>query len=175
MERSVDTVVERKINIRNSIAHMCRDIPNKHLLDADLCSALIVYVEGLGRIRRLLSYQALPDEVDLDRLHSACRIRGISVHIAKQSNSEAVEFLPMVPVHVLGHAQDLLCVVPGRAFTKKGDRIGRGGGTYDKFLASFPGIRTVGVAYPFQILDSIPTTFYDYAIQKVITVCEEFS
>ena len=49
-----------------------------------------------------------------------------------------------------------LVVVPGVVFDKKNNRIGRGGGFYDRFLDSIScDIPTVGLAFDFQIVDSI--------------------
>ncbi len=55
-------------------------------------------------------------------------------------------------------AQLDLVVVPGLAFDKWGNRLGRGAGYYDCFLAKLPA-RTVkvGLAFDFQMIDSVPT------------------
>jgi 5-formyltetrahydrofolate cyclo-ligase len=51
------------------------------------------------------------------------------------------------------HAIDLV-VVPAVAFDKKNNRLGRGGGYYDRFLGQLPSsVSTVGLAFDFQILD----------------------
>ncbi|HQP09799.1 MAG TPA: 5-formyltetrahydrofolate cyclo-ligase [Candidatus Omnitrophota bacterium] len=50
-----------------------------------------------------------------------------------------------------------MVVVPGVAFDRKNNRLGRGGGYYDRFLKSLPSRTvTVGLAYDFQIMDSFP-------------------
>lgn len=50
-----------------------------------------------------------------------------------------------------------MVVVPGIAFDKKNNRLGRGGGYYDRFLGSLPPhIPTVGLAFDFQIVESLP-------------------
>ncbi len=62
-----------------------------------------------------------------------------------------------------------LMIVPGVAFTCKGARLGRGKGFYDKYL-SRKGFRayTVGVCYPCQLLDELPTEPHDRVIDRVI-------
>ena len=62
-----------------------------------------------------------------------------------------------------------LVVVPGVAFDKQGNRLGRGKGYYDRCLNRLPSkAYTVGLAFDFQILPSVPTTASDYAVDEVI-------
>ena len=58
--------------------------------------------------------------------------------------------------------------VPGIAFSPSGDRMGRGGGFYDRFLNGFQGLR-VGVCWHFQIFDSLPTDVWDQKMDKIVT------
>ena len=61
-----------------------------------------------------------------------------------------------------------LVLMPGIAFTQKGDRMGYGGGFYDRFLAEEPNHPTVALCYDFQILDSLPTEEYDIPVDMVL-------
>ena len=62
-----------------------------------------------------------------------------------------------------------LVIVPGVAFDKKGNRLGRGKGFYDRFLSRLPeGISSLGLAFDFQILPSIPASSHDVSVKKVI-------
>ncbi|MFA6217496.1 MAG: 5-formyltetrahydrofolate cyclo-ligase [Candidatus Omnitrophota bacterium] len=62
-----------------------------------------------------------------------------------------------------------LVIVPGLAFNKKGNRLGRGKGYYDRFLSSIPPkVTSIGLAFDFQILPSIPSTPTDVSVDKVI-------
>ncbi len=61
-----------------------------------------------------------------------------------------------------------LVLMPGLAFTKAGERIGYGGGYYDKFLANEPDHPTVALCYDFQIVDKIPTDDYDIPVDFVL-------
>jgi len=50
-----------------------------------------------------------------------------------------------------------LVVVPGVAFDKDNNRLGRGQGYYDRFLRDLsPGTPTVGLAFDFQVINSLP-------------------
>ena len=61
-----------------------------------------------------------------------------------------------------------LVLMPGLAFTKNGDRMGYGGGFYDRFLAEEPKHPTLALCYEFQMLESLPTEEYDIPVDCVL-------
>lgn len=61
-----------------------------------------------------------------------------------------------------------LIVVPAAAFTVRGERLGRGGGYYDRFLLKTRGF-TVGFARETNVLDLIPTEPHDISVDCLIT------
>lgn len=67
-------------------------------------------------------------------------------------------------------------IMPGLAFDKELHRIGYGGGYYDRYLERYSkeNIKTIALAYDFQIYDYIPTEAYDYQPRKLITPSREF-
>ena len=63
-----------------------------------------------------------------------------------------------------------LVVVPGIAFDKKGNRLGRGTGYYDRFLSKIPkDVLTIGLCFDFQIVDSVPTFSHDVRVKDLIS------
>lgn len=63
-----------------------------------------------------------------------------------------------------------LVLVPGLAFDHGGHRVGFGGGYYDRFLKSTsPDTITLGVAYGFQLVEGIPASRHDVALDYVVT------
>lgn len=75
---------------------------------------------------------------------------------------------PRKEVHRLDPSEAHLILVPGLAFTMAGDRLGRGGGYYDRFLKLCPGALTLGVAMQEQILPSLPVEKHDQRVQHVL-------
>lgn len=63
-----------------------------------------------------------------------------------------------------------LVILPGIAFDPKGKRIGYGKGYYDRFLRKIPKrILLIGLAYDFQIVNSLLGKRHDRRVGKVIT------
>lgn len=63
-----------------------------------------------------------------------------------------------------------LVVVPGVAFDKAGNRMGRGRGYYDRFLAQPPLARAykLGICYAQQMVETLPVEPHDIRMNEVI-------
>ena len=61
-----------------------------------------------------------------------------------------------------------LIIVPGVAFDKSGNRLGRGKGFYDRLLHNLSAIK-IGVGYDFQLIEKINTEPHDIAMDAIIT------
>ena len=74
------------------------------------------------------------------------------------------------PIAGLPIAEDptALVLMPGLAFTKQGDRMGYGGGFYDRFLAQEPNHPTLALCYDFQMVEKLPTAEYDIPVDTVL-------
>ena len=62
-----------------------------------------------------------------------------------------------------------LIVVPGVAFDRKGNRLGRGKGYYDRLLPQIPSAYKAGICFSFQIVEEIPAEPFDICMDEVIT------
>lgn len=80
---------------------------------------------------------------------------------------------PSMTEEVLAEEIDLL-LVPGVAFTQKGERVGYGGGYYDRYLVNYKR-KTLSLVFDFQIVSHIPVEPFDKTVQKIITEKETFS
>jgi len=61
-----------------------------------------------------------------------------------------------------------LIIVPGVAFDRKGNRLGRGKGFYDRLLASTKA-KTIAVCFDCQLVDEIPTEPHDKPVHFIMT------
>ena len=68
---------------------------------------------------------------------------------------------------------DIDCIiVPGAAFDRSGNRLGLGGGYYDKFLERVPAAYRIALAFNYQIIDKIPTESHDAQVDLILTEME---
>lgn len=133
----------------------------------------------------LLLYYPLPDEVDIRPLIQeayrggkrvllpVCKGEELELHIYEGEDSLASGAFgimePTGPLFVPEDYPDIqLAIVPGMAFDREGHRLGRGRGYYDRFLPKLSAsTRLLGICFPFQLQDSVPTDIYDIPVQKV--------
>lgn len=61
-----------------------------------------------------------------------------------------------------------LYLVPGVAFDRQNNRLGWGGGYYDRLLARAPSAVKIGLAFDCQVVDSVPVGKFDLPLDKII-------
>ena len=150
----------------------CRDLVKKEfdkLSPEDLTSRSTSLIDNLikgqsfDKSNKIMVYLPLRDEVQIQSLFKIKKdfyipkIEGDSLSSVKLFENTAI------------NPSDLdLIIVPGRAFTKSGVRIGRGAGYYDRFLAGAK-VPTIALALSFQIFSELPQAEHDIRISQVIT------
>lgn len=91
--------------------------------------------------------------------------------------SERADGSPREDVFALGEPLDLV-VMPGLAFNARGHRLGRGGGYYDKFIATCgvlaagqgrPPPLLVALAFRAQMVDAVPVADNDEDVDLIVT------
>ena len=78
-------------------------------------------------------------------------------HGALQPAADAEEVIPA------------LVFVPLLGFTSQGDRLGQGGGHYDRWLADHPDAAAIGLAWDCQLVDTLPHEPHDRPLRMVVT------
>ena len=87
--------------------------------------------------------------------------------ILEPKEDEHMLFQELVP-----STETVCMILPGCGFDRKGNRMGYGGGYYDKYLSKWENkydIRKVAVAYEIQIVDDIPHKSHDHRVNYIIT------
>ncbi|OUJ09522.1 5-formyltetrahydrofolate cyclo-ligase [Acetobacter sp. DsW_059] len=62
-----------------------------------------------------------------------------------------------------------LILVPLVGYDRQGNRLGYGGGYYDRTLAALPGITAIGYALSLQETEKVPTGTYDKPLSCIVT------
>ena len=143
--------------------------------------------------RAVAAYPSVDPEVDTAGLLAQCLAAGkrlalprtdratcaMNFHLVTnlQSDLEARHFKfhePLSTLPILSPEDIDLIVVPGLAFDAKGNRLGRGAGYYDRFLAQ-PDMkaRSVSLAFDCQIVESVPTLCHDCGVDAIFTESRE--
>lgn len=157
-KRSVRT---RMRAIRATIA---ADAEDRARRSASICRTVIAAIATQAP-QHVLLYDALPSEPDLAELLAWCAEHGVAVYRPAVDG----EALVVVPGDVDPGLLDVV-VVPGLAFTGEGERLGQGGGHFDRFLTRVRrDCLRIGVAFHEQLLDRLPTEHHDVAVDRVIT------
>lgn len=70
-----------------------------------------------------------------------------------------------------------LIIIPGVAFDKEGNRMGYGGGFYDRYLTKNNDcqVKRFAICYDLQIIDKVPVEEYDQKVDKIITESREIT
>lgn len=153
------------------------------LIDDDLISVAADPFEGGGAVA---VYLASPDEIDLSEFILEMLERGVKV-VAPRWNGETYELAKLKslsegdlrrgPMNILEPAEAEIVkpsevaawIVPGLAFTILGDRLGYGGGWYDRLMAGAKGSFKIGVAHEFQIVKNLPHEPHDIPLIRIVT------
>lgn len=92
-----------------------------------------------------------------------CQILNLNeLRIEKYGFPEPIIYLPYNRTHDV-------CIVPGVAFTKKGERLGSGAGYYDRYLAKNEQKLVIALAYELQIVPFIPQEAHDMPVDIIVT------
>ena len=74
---------------------------------------------------------------------------------------------PHTHLHIIPAEEFTLMIVPGVAFTPCGQRLGYGGGYYDRYLPLCKGAQIIALAFAEQMLPQLPTEPHDLHIPHV--------
>ena len=76
----------------------------------------------------------------------------------------------LTPIQPASSLEPPLVLVPGLAYNRRWDRLGRGAGFYDRYLAGLnTAVVTVGVAFHLQLIDDLPCEAHDVRVRTVVT------
>ncbi len=132
--------------------------------------------------KKILIYHSLPDELStsdfIDKWHERKQL------FLPRVNGDNLDILPFEKGKLQSGAFNIeeptgndiadisnidLIIVPAVAYDRKGNRVGRGKGYYDRLLNSCRNTTKIGVGYDFQLVDEIEAETHDIPVDIVIT------
>lgn len=156
--------------------------PAQALSAAKRASSLIEDWRMFQQATTVLLYHSLPDELStvlcLEQFHGSKKIllpviKGENIELCVYGGKESLCIGAYSILEPTGHSfteydRIDLCFIPGVAFDKEGNRLGRGKGYYDRLL---PRIRApkVGLCYECQFTECLPSEPHDVRMDYVIT------
>ncbi len=136
---------------------------------------------------QILFYAPMPDEMDVWQLFEEALARGVEVFLPRYDvatkayhAARIVDLERDVAVGRFGIREPSarcvtypskrldLMLVPGLAFDRNGNRLGRGQGFYDRLLSDIQG-SSCGIAFDFQLVEAVPVEQQDIRLNHIMT------
>ena len=184
----MDDIRTRKKELRAAVRARRAEMPPEaqKKLSQRVCRRLLSLI-CFRETELLLLYSAIQGEVDLTPLAEEALKRGKKVAFPRVTGKGQMVYcicrpdelvkgtygIPAPPEGSLPVTEEMLTgttliLLPAMLFDEEGYRLGYGGGYYDRFLSSFPGI-SVGVAAREFIVPALPHSRYDRPVHILVT------
>ena len=166
---------------RKSLPEMEREMLSEIITEKFLAQ------EIYQRAEIVMAYVSMPEEVQLKRIFVDAFNRGKTLAIPLITGKGEMQAVIVPDFNALEvgdfgiytvredlrnfiDAEKINCViVPGAAFDVNKNRLGLGGGFYDKFLPRAVHAKKIALAYDFQIIGNLPVEPHDSPIDIIIT------
>jgi 5-formyltetrahydrofolate cyclo-ligase len=185
-----DSAEQSKVAIRSQMRATLKALSpeQRHAASVAACARLIK-LEAFEHAAVIMLYMPLANEIDVTHAAMRCFRLGKTVCVPKvdwdRCEMTAVEITslddrvldcdehglrsPRLCSPVVPSVIDLV-IVPALAYDPQGNRLGRGGGYYDRFLSKVrSNVTTVGLVFDQQIVDHVPVQPHDISVDIVVT------
>lgn len=179
-----------KQRIRNSIISIRKTLSDKFVQEVSHCIFNnFTKLDIRCKCNVVMLYMNINNEVSTSEFADFFMIKGIQVCYPRVCDDEGIMearvvgdinkdmeqnalkiWEPNLKTHVINPCEIDIIFVPGVAFDLSKNRLGHGKGYYDRFLTNLrkDSIK-IGLAYDFQILDSIPADSHDVRMDIIIS------
>ena len=121
----------------------------------------IINADFFKAAKKILSYKALKDEINLNALTELFPDKDFLIPELTGNNP---------PEDFIKQCENLdLIIVPGLSFDKRGYRLGRGGGYYDKLLSRIK-TQALGIIPKELYLENLPNEPHDIKVDLVLAI-----
>ncbi len=173
MKQALRTEIKKKITALNADERKC------------LSKATLFEIEQLPEFQEaktVLLFWSLPDELIthefLDKWHTRKKlllpvVNGDELELRRYTGSKNLETgrfgIPEPQGEPFEEWDKVdMILVPGVAFDRDKNRLGRGKGYYDKLLPKLSGIK-IGICFPCQLVEGVPCCEWDVRMDKVVS------
>ncbi len=168
---------ERKELLRREMKRLRAKIPASDRREEELLSRFIA--GGFARFHSYFIYNSFGGEAGTKKLIAYLSERGKDVYLPKteEGNMYPVKVSGRFSIGAYGIEEPVgeryrgkidVCVLPLLAVDKEGNRLGYGGGYYDKFLRENACLR-IGYCYDFQVIERVENEPLDVKVQYIVT------
>ena len=181
VEDDKTSVAERKKNMRAYMRAKRAEVVNRDVKEELLVQNFFSAVQsvGLDGYESVFLYLSYSHEADTDKLLNALLKQGKTVYCPRVEGKEMKAVLyGELALSARGIREPLgdafdgdidVAVVPLMAADEKGNRLGYGGGYYDKYLSAHPKTIKIGYCYEEQIVREIPVEDNDIPLTMIVT------
>lgn len=176
----------KKTELRKEIKNRKRQFTSQQL--SELSFAVVMRLlahERLKGANTVMLYYSLPDEVYTHTLVDSLLVSGKRVLLPRVTGEGTMElrryegpqslergaYNIMEPIGEVfdDYAEIELAVIPGVAFDRQLNRMGRGKGYYDRFLPKLNNAYKIGICFDFQLVENIECEEHDIRMDEVIS------
>lgn len=185
MSAEGDTRDKRSVRARARFARQAVPADERAVLAAAACERALA-IPGVAAARHVLGFAAAPEELDPAPLLDALRTLGATICLPRITGPGSLALhvcetgtaLESGPFGLRQPSDDAppadtdaidLVIAPGVAFDVHGNRLGFGGGFYDRLLSGMPEPLRVALAFDGQVVERVPTDAHDEPVDFVVT------
>ena len=191
VQKNPSDLEEAKSKVRADIKKLIKAKDEKEIhLEGVKTASILSASQTWSRYNTILAFLSLKNEIDTQPLIETALKAGKKVFLPKVKDKELI-FLSIdsalgpwssgpfgIREPISGETLKesdfpVLVITPGFAFDKCGNRLGRGGGFYDRFfawlIAEEKQYTAIGICMDFQIIDQVPVLDIDKKVNGLLT------
>ncbi len=172
-----------KQEARTIVKQKKREMKSEEILkNSKIIFEKIVDLPEFQQNDKILTYVSYNQEVETHTFITQCIAQGKEVYVPKVHGKvmkfhrihDLSELKPgtmgiLEPVNEPEEVSEGLMIMPGLAFDISRNRVGYGGGFYDKYLENHSKMQTIAVCFDVQIFDEILVEAYDLKPEMIVT------
>ena len=178
------TIIDLKKNLRKEMLMKRAKLNkiSKRKYDEWICNSLLKKIED-AKYKTIHCYLPMGTEINITSLIERLLEMNLTLVAPKTLPKRKLENLVLTSLdevekgvfgttHPRGEAifdgEFDLIIVPGLAFDSANYRLGYGGGYYDNFMVHHPHAHKIGIFYPFQHVEKIPSELHDIILDEIL-------